>query len=136
MDVDEARSFLREHKRAVLATRRADGRPQMSLVIVGVGDDGRLMISTRETAIKTKNMRRDPAVSLCGMTDGFFGTWVQVDGRAEIVSLPGAMDLLVEYYRTVAGEHDDWNEYRVAMEKERRVMVLISIEAAGPNRSG
>ena len=136
MDVDEARGFLRDHNRAVLATRRADGQPQLSPVIVGVGAGGRLMLSTRETAMKTKNMRRDPAVSLCGISEGFFGPWVQIDGTAEVVSLPGAMDLLIEYYRTVAGEHDDWDDYRAAMEKERRVMVLISIESAGPNRSG
>ena len=136
MDIDEARAFLREHNRVVLATRRRDGRPALSPMIVGVGTDGRLMLSSRETAMKTKNMRRDPAVSLCGISEGFFGQWVQVDGTAEVVSLPAAMDLLVEYYKTVAGEHEDWDEYRAAMEKEQRVMVLISIERAGPNRSG
>ena len=61
---------------------------------------------------KVKNLRRDPRVSLCVLNDGFFGEWVQVDGTAEIVSLPEAMELLVEYYRSLAGEHPDWDEYR------------------------
>jgi PPOX class probable F420-dependent enzyme len=136
MDVDEAREFVRTHHRAVLATARSDGRPQLSPVLVGVGPDGRLRISTRETAVKTRNVRRDPYVSLCVMNDGFYGDWVQVEGRAEVVSLPEAMDLLVEYYRDVSGEHDDWDDYRAAMERERRVMLLVDVERAGPNVSG
>jgi PPOX class probable F420-dependent enzyme len=136
MDVDSARAFLREHHRAVLATRRADGGVQMSPVLVGVDTDGRAIISTRETAYKTKNLRRDPQASIVVLTDGFFGPWVQIDGRAEVVSLPEAMDLLVDYFRRISGEHDNWDEYRQAMEKERRVLVRIEIEGAGPIRSG
>ena len=83
-------------------------------------DAGRVLISTRETAIKTRNLRRDPRASLCVFTDGFFGEWVQVEGNAEIISLPGAMDLLVDYYRLVSGEHPDWDDYRAAMVRDRR----------------
>src|SRR5947209_19601767 len=136
MDLDEARAFLHEHHRAVLATFRADGRPQMSPVAAGVDDAGRALVSSRETAYKTKNVRRDARVSLCIVNDGWYGEWMQIDGRAEIVSLPDAMDLLVAYYRQLAGEHPDWDDYRAAMEREQRVMVRIEIERAGPDRSG
>jgi PPOX class probable F420-dependent enzyme len=95
-----------------------------------------VVVSTRETAIKTKNLRRDSRVSLCVLSDGFYGDWVLADGRATIVSLPEAMEGLVEYYRRVAGEHPDWDDYRAAMERERRVLVRISIDRVGPNKSG
>ena len=96
MDLGQAADFLRKHHRAVLATSRADGRPQLSPVLCVTDDEGRVLISTRETALKTHNLRRDPRASLCVFTDGFFGEWVQVEGDAEIISLPGAMDLLVD----------------------------------------
>ena len=136
MNLDDARAFVREHHHAVLLTYRGDGSAQMSPVACNVDADGRVVISTRETALKTKNLRRDSRASLCVMTDGFFGDWIQVDGTAEVVSLPDAMELLVEYYRTTAGEHPDWDDYRAAMEREQRVMVRITPERAGPDRSG
>src|SRR4051812_15609882 len=108
MDLDEARSFLRENHRSVLATTRRDGRPQLSPVVHAVDDQGRVVISSREPAFKVRNLRRDPTASVCVMNDGFFGQWMQVDGRATIVSLPDAMDALVDYYRQVAGEHENW----------------------------
>src|SRR5438128_9425956 len=133
MDLAEAREFLRTHHRAVLATRRRDGRPQLSPVSVGVDGTGQAIISSRETAYKTRNLRRDPRASLCVFVDGFFGPWVQVDGSAEVVSLPAAMELLVDYYRRVAGEHSDWADYRRAMERERRVLIRLTMESAGPD---
>jgi PPOX class probable F420-dependent enzyme len=136
MDLGQAAGFLRAHHRAVLATSRADGRPQMSPVTCTADDEGRVLISTRETAVKTRNLRRDPRASLCAFTDGFFGQWVQVDGEAEIISLPDAMDLLVDYYRRVAGEHSDWAEYRAAMIRDRRVIVRLTLTRAGPDISG
>jgi PPOX class probable F420-dependent enzyme len=136
MDLDQARGFIREHHRAVLATFRTDGRPQMSRVAAGVDNQGHVVISSRETAFKVRNLRRNPRASVLVMDDDWYGEWVQVDGTATIVSLPEAMDLLVEYYRQVAGEHPDWDEYRAAMERERRVMVRIDIERAGPDRQG
>jgi PPOX class probable F420-dependent enzyme len=136
VDLDSARDFLRTHHRAVLATTRQDGRPQLSPVMVGIDGEGRVQISTRETAIKTKNLRRDPRAVLCVFTDGFFGPWIQVEGIAEVISLPAAMDLLVDYYRRISGEHPDWADYRGAMERERRVMVRISVDRAGPDVSG
>jgi len=136
MDLEQAREFLRSNHRAVLATARADGRPQLSPVTCGVDDAGLVVISTRETAIKTRNLRRNPAASLCVFTDGFFGQWIQVDGTAEIISLPAAMDLLVDYYRRISGEHPDWADYREAMIRERRCVARITITRAGPDIAG
>jgi PPOX class probable F420-dependent enzyme len=136
VEIERAIEFLREHHRAVLATNRADGRPQLSPVTVGVDDEGRILISTRETAVKTKNLARDPHAFLCVFTDGFFGPWVQADGTAEIVHLPEAMDLLEYYYRSLSGEHPDWDDYRAAMRRDQRVIVRISLTRAGPDVSG
>jgi len=136
MDLEQAREFLRANHRAVLATARADGRPQLSPVTCGVDDAGLVLISTRETAIKTRNLRRNPAASLCVFTDGFFGQWVQVDGTAEIISLPAAMDLLIDYYRRISGEHPDWADYREAMIRDRRCVARITITRAGPDIAG
>lgn len=136
MDLDEARDVVRSQHHAVLATRREDGTPQLSPVLTGVDDAGRIIVSTRETAYKVRNLRRDPHAWLCVLPDGFFGRWIQVSGDVEIVSLPAAMDLLVDYYRSVAGEHDNWDDYRAAMESERRCVVRITPTAAGPDRSG
>jgi PPOX class probable F420-dependent enzyme len=136
MDADRARAFIRENHRAVLATRRASGDPQLSPVLCAVGADGRVLVSTREPAMKAKNVLRDRRVSLCVLNDGFFGDWIQVDGTAEVVSLPEAMELLVDYYKAVSGEHPDWDQYRAAMEREGRVVVRIDIDRAGPDRSG
>jgi PPOX class probable F420-dependent enzyme len=136
VDTGRAADFLRAHHRAVLATSRSDGMPQLSPVTCTVDDEGRVLISTRETAVKTKNLRRRPRASLCVFTDTFFGEWVQVEGNAEIISLPDAMDLLVEYYRRVSGEHPDWDDYRAAMIRDRRVIARITIDRAGPDVSG
>ena len=136
MDLEHVREFIQGNHHAVMATMRSDGRPQLTPVACGVDADGNVVVSTRETAYKTKNLRRDPRVSLCVLPDGFFGEWVQVDGIATVVSLPDAMEGLVDYYRGVAGEHPDWDDYRNAMERERRVLVRIGLQRAGPVRSG
>ncbi len=136
MDRDSARDFLREHHRAVLATYREDGGIQMSPIVTTVDDEGYAIVSTRETAMKTRNLRRDPRAHLCVFTDDFYGPWVRVDGTAEIVSLPDAMGLLVDYYRRVRGEHDDWDEYREAMREQQRVLLRMSLDEVGPQVSG
>jgi PPOX class probable F420-dependent enzyme len=136
VDINRATAFLRVHHRAVLATARADGRPQLSPVTVTADEAGLVLISTRETAVKTKNIARDPRVSLCVLTDAFFGEWIQVEGTAEIIHLPAALDLLVDYYRRISGEHPDWDDYRAAMHRDRRVMVRVTITRAGPDQSG
>ena len=136
MDVATALDFVREHHHGVLATMRKDGRPQMSPIAAAVDADGLIAISSRETAIKVKNLRRDPRASLCAINDGFFGDWVQLDGTAEILSLPDAMEPLVEYYRSLSGEHPDWDDYRAAMERDQRLLIRIRVERAGPNVAG
>jgi PPOX class probable F420-dependent enzyme len=136
VDLDDARHFLRDHHRAVLHTFREDGTPQLSPVVVALDDDGHAVVSTRETAVKVTNLERDPRASVCVFTDGFFGPWVRVDGTTEIVRLPDALDHLVDYYRRVAGEHEDWDAYRQAMRDERRVLLRITLRAAGPDVAG
>lgn len=136
MEISEAREYLESCHRAVMATRRSSGAVQLSPVTCALDANGDVVVSTRETAMKVKNLLRDPRVSLCVLDDGFFGEWIQLDGSARVVKLPDAMEGLVEYYRRVAGEHPDWDEYRAAMERERRVLVVVTIERAGPDRAG
>ena len=136
MDIAGAQEFFRTNHRAVASTFRRDGRPAMSPITVAVDDDGRVLVSTRKTAMKVKHLRRDPRLAICGLNDGFFGEWVQVEGPAEIIEQPEAMDLLIEYYRRAAGEHPDWDEYRAAMERDQRVIVRLTIERAGPVSEG
>ena len=136
MDIGRATSFLSTHPRAILATMRSDGRPQLSPVVVAVDDDGRVLISTRETAIKAKNLARDPRASVCVINDGFFGEWVQAEGNAELIHLPDAMPVLEDYYRRISGEHPDWEDYREAMRRDKRLIIRIAIDRAGPDVSG
>jgi PPOX class probable F420-dependent enzyme len=136
VDPQRVREFLRVHHHAVLATMRRDGRPQLSPVTAGVDDEGRVVVSTRESAMKTRNLARDPRASVCVLNDRFFGEWIQAEGTAEIVHLPGAMEPLVDYYRRISGEHPDWDDYRDAMRREQRVLVRITITRAGPDASG
>jgi PPOX class probable F420-dependent enzyme len=136
MDIAEALEFIRTNHHGVIATRRADGLPAMSPIACDVDEAGRVVVSTRETAMKVRHIERDPHVAICVLNDGFFGQWVQVEGAADVVHLPEAMDGLVEYYRRVSGEHPDWDDYRAAMRRERRVLVRIAVTRSGPNRSG
>ncbi|HET9690181.1 MAG TPA: PPOX class F420-dependent oxidoreductase [Acidimicrobiales bacterium] len=136
MHVEAAVDHFRTSHRAVLIARKRNGSPQPSPVAVGVDETGRLTVSSRETAFKVRNLRRDPRVWLCGFRDEWYGPWVQVEGLAEVVSLPDAMGPLVDYYRSVAGEHPDWDEYRAAMTTEQRCLLVIEPTVAGPDRQG
>lgn len=136
MEVAAAQQFIRSNHRAVLATFRRDGRPAISPILVTLDDEDRVIISTREPAMKVQHVRRDPRVSLVVMNDGFFGEWVQAEGTAEVVELPDAMETLVAYYRSISGEHPDWDDYRAAMQRDRRVIIRFAIERAGPNVEG
>ena len=136
MSSDEVREFVASNHRAVLITRRSGGGLQTSPVLVGVDDEGKVVISTREGAYKTRNLRRDQTVVLCVLSDDFFGRWMQIEGTAQVVSLPEAMEGLVDYYRRISGEHPDWDDYRHAMEQQQRVLVRVSIDAVGPTHAG
>ncbi|ROO62140.1 PPOX class probable F420-dependent enzyme [Micromonospora sp. Llam0] len=136
MKAEQATAFLRANHRAVMVTRHPDGRPQTSPVLVAVDDAGRVLVSTREGAVKVRNLLRDPRVTFCVTADRFFGDWVQIDGHAEVVRLPEALDVLVDYYRRVSGEHSDWDDYRAAMQRDRRVVVRVAITHAGPDVHG
>jgi PPOX class probable F420-dependent enzyme len=136
VEIAAAQDFVRQHHRAVLATYHADGRAQLSPVTCGLDTAGRIVVSTRETAVKTRNVRRNPRVSMVVLRDEFFGQWVLVEGQADVLSLPGAMEPLVDYYRSVSGEHPDWADYRAAMLRDQRVLLRVTIERAGPDVHG
>jgi PPOX class probable F420-dependent enzyme len=136
MDLDQAREFVSRHHHAVLATRTPDGSVQQSPVLVALDPEGHVVVSSRETAYKTRNLRHDSWAQVCVLSERFFGPWVYVEGTAEVVSLPEAMEPLVDYYRSISGEHDDWDEYREAMRRDRRVLIRITPTRVGPSRAG
>ena len=127
---------MREHHRAVLATRGSDGAIQQSPVLINMDGEGRSIISSRETAYKVRNLRRDPWAQACVFTDRFFGQWLFVEGEAEVLSLPEAMNPLIDYYKRFPDENPDWDDYRARMERERRVLIRIALARAGPDHSG
>lgn len=128
--------FLTPRHRAVLITTRADGRPQTSPVSCGVDAAGRLVVSTYPERAKVRNIRRDPRVSACVLSDDWNGPWVQVDGTAEVLDLPEAVEPLVEYFRCISGEHPDWDEYRQAMVRQGKSLIRVTIDAWGPVATG
>ncbi|MFI6328469.1 PPOX class F420-dependent oxidoreductase [Micromonospora chersina] len=136
VDRDALIDFLRPRHRVVLMTTRADGRPQSSPVSCGVDAEGRLVISTYPERAKVTNIRRDPRVSACVLSDDWNGPWVQVDGTAEVLDLPEALEPLVEYFRSISGEHPDWDEYRTAMVKQGKSLIRVTIDSWGPIATG
>ncbi|SEO43859.1 PPOX class F420-dependent oxidoreductase [Trujillonella endophytica] len=128
--------FLRPRHKAVLLTRRGSGGPQLSPVTFGVDAGGRVVVSTYPQRAKVANARRDPAVSLCVLSDDWDGPWVQVDGTAEVLDLPEALEPLVEYFRSISGEHPDWDEYRAAMAKQGKSLLRITPDRWGPVATG
>ncbi|MCW2695999.1 MAG: putative Pyridoxamine 5-phosphate oxidase [Modestobacter sp.] len=136
VDRDELLAFLRPRHRAVLMTRRRDGSPQLSPVTCGVDAEGRVVVSTYPQRAKVTNARRDPAVSLCVLSDEWDGPWVQLDGSAEVLDLPEAIEPLVEYFRSISGEHPDWAEYRAAMQAQGKSLLRVTVERWGPVATG
>jgi PPOX class probable F420-dependent enzyme len=128
--------FVRPRHRSVLITTRADGRPQASPVTCGLDDRGRIVISTYPERAKTRNARRDPDVTVLVLSDEFNGPFVQVDGTAEVLDVPEALDALVEYYRCISGEHPDWSEYRAAMLEQGKSLLRITPVRWGPVATG
>ncbi|WBB88875.1 PPOX class F420-dependent oxidoreductase [Verrucosispora sp. WMMC514] len=136
VDRDALLEFLRPRHRVVLLTTRADGRPQSSPVSAGVDAQGRLVISTYPERAKVANIRRDPRVSACVLSDDWNGPWVQVDGTDEVLDLPEALEPLVEYFRSISGEHPDWDEYREAMRRQGKSLIRITVTGWGPIATG
>jgi PPOX class probable F420-dependent enzyme len=128
--------FVRPRHKALLLTYRADGGPQLSPVACGVDADGRIVVSSYPERAKARNARREPRVSVCVLSDEFDGPYVQVDGRAEVLDLPAALEPLVEYYRVISGEHPDWDEYRAAMVRQGKCLIRVEIERWGPVATG
>jgi PPOX class probable F420-dependent enzyme len=136
MTTQRLRDFLTTQHRGVLATYHADGRIQQSPVTVGIDAADRPVISSRETAVKVGNLLRDPRLSLVLMTERFYGDWLLIEGEAEIMHLPEAMDGLVSYYRDISGEHPDWDDYRAAMVGDQRVLIRVKVHKIGPTIQG
>jgi len=136
VDQRELVTMLRPRHRGLLATRRADGWPQLSPVTFGLDPGGRIVIATYPSRAKTRNARRDRRVSLCAQSEDWSGEYVQVDGHAEVLDLPDALEPLVEYYRMIAGEHPDWDAYRDAMRAQGKCLIRITIERWGPVATG
>ena len=136
VDLPELLDFLRTRHHLLLATARRDGRPQISPVSGGVDDQGRLVISTYPGRAKTVNAERDPRVSVLVLSDEWDGPWVQVDGDAEVLHMPEAEDALVDYYRCIAGEHPDWDEYRAAMRVQGKSLIRVTPTRWGPVATG
>jgi PPOX class probable F420-dependent enzyme len=132
----EMLDFVRPRHRMVLVTARADGAPQMSPVTAGVDPDGRVVVATYPSRAKVRNLRRAPSASACVLSDDWDGPWVQLDGTAEVLDLPEALEPLVEYYRSVSGEHPDWEEYRQAMVAQGKCLIRLHVERWGPVATG
>jgi len=135
MEIAKAVDYVRDNSRAVMLTTRANGAPAMAPVTVAVVNDD-IIMSTRTTAYKVGHLRRTPETSLCVFPDKWLGRWVQLNCRAEVVEQPEAIDGLVEYYRTLRGEHPDWDEYRQAMIDDQRCIVRFEVLSAGPDLMG
>lgn len=136
VDIEGLLDFVRPRHQWILATVRTDGRPQMSPVTGGVNSEGRLVVSTYPSRDKVHNIRRNPQVTVCVMSDHFGGAWVQVDGSANAIDLPEAMEGLIDYFRAISGEHSDWDEYRAAMERQGKCLIVIEPERWGPIATG
>ena len=133
---DALLEFVRTRHKGTLVTTRGDGRPQMSPVACGVDGDGRVVVSTYPERAKANNVRRDAHVSILIHSDDWDDAYVQVDGTAEVIDMPDAVEPLVDYYRSIAGEHPDWDEYRDAMAKQNKSLIRITIDRWGPIATG
>lgn len=132
----ELEAFIRPRHRGVLLTTRADNWPQSSLVTVGLGHNGDVLVSSYPERAKSHNIRRNPRASMVVMSDAFNDEWVQVDGHATVIDLPDALDGLVEYFQVIRGEHANWDEYRQAMAEQGKVLIRLKIERWGPISKG
>jgi PPOX class probable F420-dependent enzyme len=128
--------FVRSRHHMLVATTRRDGRPQISPVSGGVDAEGRIVISSYPGRAKTRNAERSPLASVVVLSDEWDGAWIQVDGDAEVLQMPEAADALVDYYRSISGEHPDWDEYRAAMLLQNKALIRVTPTRWGPISSG
>ncbi|HSP60271.1 MAG TPA: PPOX class F420-dependent oxidoreductase [Ornithinimicrobium sp.] len=136
VDREELLEFVRPRHNLIVITTRQDGRPQASPVTGGVDEQGRIVVSTYPERAKTHNARRDPRVSVVVLSDDFGGAWVQVDGDCEVIDCPESVEPLVDYFRAVAGEHPDWEEYRGAMLAQGKSLLRITPTRWSPVATG
>jgi len=136
VDLDGLLEFVRPRHHVILVTRRADGGPQVSPVSAGVDDAGRIVVSTYPERAKVANLRRDPRATALVLSDEWNGPWVQVDGTVEVIDLPEAVEPLVDYYRSISGEHPDWDEYRAAMVRQGKSLLRLTPTRWGPIATG
>jgi PPOX class probable F420-dependent enzyme len=136
IDAAALADFIRPRHRTILSTTRSTGRPQLSPVTCGLDTAGRIVISSYPQRAKARNARRNPAVSVCVLSDPWDGPYVQVDGTAEVLDLPDALEPLVDYYRVISGEHPDWTDYRQAMHRQGKCLIRITITSWGPIATG
>jgi PPOX class probable F420-dependent enzyme len=134
MQLSTALAFVREHRTGVLTTIRRDGRPQLSNIVYGVDDTDAIRISVTADRAKTRNLTRDPRASLYVCRDDFWA-YAVIDGTAELTAVAAApddpaVDELVELYRALSGEHPDWDDYRSAMVRDRRLVVRLTPASA------
>ncbi len=132
----ELLDFIRPRHRMILTTYRAGDALQSSPVTGGVDAQGRIVVATYPQRAKSANIRRRPRASLVVLSDEFNGPYVQIDGAAEVVDLPDAVEPLVEYFRSVAGEHPDWQEYRQAMRDQGKCLIRVTPQRWGPVATG
>ncbi len=136
VDLAALLDFLRSRHRVVLTTWRSDGSLQQSPVTAGVDEAGRIVIATYPERAKVANLRRDARASVVVLFDEWNGPWVQVDGTAEVVDGPEAVEGLVDYFRSISGEHPDWDEYRAAMVRQGKSLLRITPQQWGPVATG
>jgi PPOX class probable F420-dependent enzyme len=135
-DRAELLDFVRPRHHGLLLTYRSEGGPQISPVSCGVDSQGRIVVSTYPERAKARNARRESRVSICVLSDEWDGPYVQVDGHAEVLDLPEAIEPLVDYYRSISGEHPDWDEYREAMSRQGKCLIRIQADRWGPIATG
>ena len=137
MEIAEAKEFLKDKHHGVLVARKKDGSLQMTLVSPVIGSDGNLIITSRETTYKVKNIRRNPQISLLVFGDEFHGSnYIQIDGKAEVIPQPQAMDIVLDWHRQIKGEPANWDEIREKTKAERRIAIRVTIERVAPQSRG
>jgi PPOX class probable F420-dependent enzyme len=128
--------FIRPRHRMVLTTFRSDGSLQSSPVTGGVDPSGRIVIASYPQRAKSANVRRTPRASVTVLSDDFHDAYIQVDGDAEVIDLPAAVEPLVDYYRSISGEHPDWAQYRKAMVDQGKCLIRVTPNRWGPVATG